>query len=245
MIRRDFLRRVLYGGTAFAATGAAARALTPGMGHDAAGVLDPLNLLGPQSRQSLPTLTAIPFRLEDVRILDPNLLRVREQTLNYLLALDSDRLLHNFRVTAKLPSSAEPLYNREASTNGWRGHYVGHFLSACSQMYASTGDVRIKTKADAMVSELAKCQAQLGDKGYLSAFPESDFDNLEQGRPAAVLWYALHKIMAGLLDVNEHMQNAQALQVLEGMAAWTDWRTGRLPEEQMQRTLQNRIWRHE
>ncbi len=30
----------------------------------------------------------------------------------------------------------------------------------------------------------------------------------------------------------------QALQVLEGMAAWTDWRTGRLPEEQMQRTLQ-------
>ena len=238
MIRRDFLRRVLYGGTAFAATGAAARALTPGMGHDAAGVLDPLNLLGPQSRQSLPTLTAIPFRLEDVRILDPNLLRVREQTLNYLLALDSDRLLHNFRVTAKLPSSAEPLYNREASTNGWRGHYVGHFLSACSQMYASTGDVRIKTKADAMVSELAKCQAQLGDKGYLSAFPESDFDNLEQGRPAAVLWYALHKIMAGLLDVNEHMQNAQVLQVLEGMAAWTDWRTGRLPEEQMQRTLQ-------
>jgi DUF1680 family protein len=89
-----------------------------------------------------------------------------------------------------------------------------------------------------MVSELAKCQAQLGDKGYLSAFPESGFDDLEQGRPAAVLWYALHKIMAGLLDVNEHMQNPQALQVLEGMAAWTDWRTGRLPEEQMQRTLQ-------
>ena len=111
---------------------------------------------------------------------------MREQTLNYLLALDSDRLLHNFRVNAKLPSSAEPLYNRESPTNGWRGHYVGHFLSACSQMYASTGDVRIKTKADAMVSELAKCQAQLGDKGYLSAFPESGFDDLEQGRPAAV-----------------------------------------------------------
>jgi DUF1680 family protein len=163
---------------------------------------------------------------------------MREQTLNYLLALDSDRLLHNFRVNAKLPSSAEPLYNRESPTNGWRGHYVGHFLSACSQMYASTGDVRIKTKADAMVSELAKCQAQLGEKGYLSAFPESGFDDLEQGRPAAVVWYALHKIMAGLLDVNEGMQNRQALQVIEGMAAWTDWRTGRLPEEQMQRTLQ-------
>lgn len=250
MIRRDFLRRLLYGGTALAATGAAARALTPRIGHDAAFVLDPSKLdplefgranltgAGPQGTPSLPTLTAIPFRLEDVRILDPDLLRMREQTLDYLLALDSDRLLHNFRVNAKLPSSAEPLYNRESPTNGWRGHYVGHFLSACSQMYASTGDIRLKTKAGAMVSELAKCQSQLGDKGYLSAFPESGFDDLEQGRPAAVLWYALHKIMAGLLDVNEHMQNPQALQVLEGMAAWTDWRTGRLPEEQMQRTLQ-------
>jgi uncharacterized protein len=240
MIRRDFLRRVLYGGTALAATGAAGRALTPRIDHDAALVLDRLNLTGtdPQGTQSPPTLTAIPFRLEDVRILDPDLLRMREQTLDYLLALDSDRLLHNFRINAKLPSSAEPLYNRESPTNGWRGHYVGHFLSACSQMYASTGDVRIKTKAGAMVAELAKCQAQLGDKGYLSAFPESGFDDLEQGRPAAVLWYALHKIMAGMLDVNEHMQNPQALQVIEGMAAWTDWRTGRLPEEQMQRTLQ-------
>jgi uncharacterized protein len=250
MIRRDFLRRVLYGGTALAATSAAGSALTPRMGHDAALALDswklgsskfdPWNLTGAdqQDTRSLPTLTAIPFRLEDVRILDTDLLRMREQTLNYVLALDSDRLLHNFRVNAKLPSSAEPLYNRESPTNGWRGHYVGHFLSACSQMYASTGDLRIKTKADAMVSELAKCQAQLGDKGYLSAFPESDFDDLEQGRPAAVVWYALHKIMAGLLDVNQLMRNPQALHVLEGMAAWTDWRTGRLPEEQMQRTLQ-------
>ncbi len=240
MIRRDFLRRILYGGTALAATGAAAGALTPRTGHDAAFARNLLNLAGagPQGTPSLPALTAIPFRLEDVKILDPDLLRMREQTLDYLLALDSDRLLHNFRVNAKLPSSAKPLYNRESPTNGWRGHYVGHFLSACSQMYASTGDVRLKTKAGVMVSELAKCQTQLGDKGYLSAFPESGFDDLEQGRPAAVLWYALHKIMAGLLDVNEHMQNPQALQVLEGMAAWADWRTGRLPEEQMQRTLQ-------
>jgi len=192
----------------------------------------------PQSTTSLPTRTAIPFPLEDVKILDPDLLRMRHQTLNYLLALDSDRLLHNFRVNAKLPSSAEPLYNRESPTNGWRGHYVGHFLSACSQMYASTGDLRLKTKADAMVAELAKCQAQLGERGYLSAFPESSFDDLELGRPVAVVWYALHKIMAGLLDVNGRLQNPQALQVLEGMASWTDWRTGRLSQEQMQRTLQ-------
>ncbi len=230
MIRREFLRSIVYGGTVLAATGAADKALAG----------DLVNRTGTNSpnKYVLPTPTAIPFRLEDLKILDPELLRIREQTLNYMLALDSDRLLHNFRVNAGLPSSAEPLYNRESPSNGWRGHYVGHFLSASGQMYASTGDVGIKAKGDAMVAELAKCQAKLGDKGYLSAFPESDFDNLEQGRPAAVLWYALHKIMAGLLDFHDYCQNAQALQVLEGMAAWTDWRTGRLPEEQMQRTLQ-------
>src|ERR1700721_626914 len=174
MIRRDFLRRVLYSGTALAATGAAARAITPRIGQDATPVLDlfkfdPLdltdvNLTGtdPQGRQSLPTFTASPFRLEDVRILDPDLLRMREQTLDYLLALDSDRLLHNFRVNAKLPSSAEPLYNRESPTNGWRGHYVGHFLSACSQMYASTADVRIKTRAAAIGGGLATGETKLG-----------------------------------------------------------------------------------
>src|SRR5580704_1677083 len=236
MIRRDFLRRILYGGTALAATG---RVLEPHI-EGAALAHPPFNLPGtdPPSARSLPTRTAIPFRLEDVRILDPDLLRMRDQTLNYLLALDSERLLHNFRVNAKLPSPAEPLYNRESPTNGWRGHYVGHFLSACGQMHASTADVRVNTKADAMVAELAKCQTQLGGKGYLSAFPESSFDDLEQGRPAAVVWYALHKIMAGLLDVYESWQNPKALQVLDRMAAWVDWRTGRIPEDQMQRTLQ-------
>jgi uncharacterized protein len=239
MIRRDFLRRILYCGTALAAQGAAGRVVNARMeSADLANAPWDLRGTDPESKPSLPFPTAIPFPLRDVTILDPNLLRMRDQTLNYLLALDSDRLLHNFRVNAKLPSSAEPLYNRESPSNGWRGHYVGHFLSACSQMYASTGDVRIKTKADAMVAELAKCQSQLGENGYLSAFPETGFDDLEQGRPVAVVWYALHKIMAGLLDVNERLQNPQALQVLEGMASWTDWRTGRLSQEQMQRTLQ-------
>src|SRR5579862_7023244 len=175
MIRRDFLRSILYGGTAFAATRATAKSIEPhlGDGSPLAGAPLKLTLRDSQNQHALPALTASPFSLADVRILDPDLLRMREQTLKYMLALDSDRLLHNFRVTAGLPSSAEPLYNRESPANGWRGHYVGHFLSACGQMYAATGDARIKAKADAMVAELAKCQTQLGEKGYLSAFPES------------------------------------------------------------------------
>jgi uncharacterized protein len=234
MIRRDFLWRMFCGGTALAAT----QAIDPHARDGASSPDDRANGTRTDANNALPTPAAKPFRLEQVKILDRDLLRIRRQTLDYMLALDSDRLLHNFRVSAGLHSTAEPLYNRESPTNGWRGHYVGHFLSAAGQMYASTGDKRIKAKGQAIVAELATCQAKLGHKGYLSAFPESDFNNLEQGRPAAVLWYALHKIMAGLLDFYDHCGNAQALQVLERMASWTDWRTGRLPEEQMQRTLQ-------
>jgi DUF1680 family protein len=234
VIRRDFLRNLLYTGTALAAASATKEVIAPPITNaNAAGAAS-----NPQNLHEFPTLAATPFALEDIKILDPDLLRMRAQTFDYMLALDSDRLLHNFRITANLPSAADPLYNRESPTNGWRGHYVGHYLSACAQMYASTNDDRIKTKADQIVAELAKCQSQLGDKGYLSAFPESTFDDLEQGRPAAVVWYALHKIMAGLLEMYVYCHNAQALQILEKMAAWTDWRTGRLPEDQMQRTLQ-------
>jgi uncharacterized protein len=241
MIRRDFLRSIVFGGTALAASRATGKVVGAPVGEDGAALArGPLNLTGTDvpGAHALPALRASPFGLQDVRILDPDLLRMREQTLAYMLALDPDRLLHNFRVNANLPSSAQPLYNRESPAHGWRGHYVGHFLSASGQMYAATGDARIKAKADAMVAELALCQKALGDKGYLSAFPESSFDDLEAGRPAAVVWYALHKIMAGLLEMYQLCQNAQALQVLEVMAAWTDSRTGRIPEEQMQRTLQ-------
>jgi len=192
MIRRDFLRNILYGTTAIAAANAVKKVIAPLTNASAAAAAS-----DPQNQHALPTPAATAFALEDIKILDPDLLRMRAQTLDYMLALDSDRLLHNFRITANLPSDADPLYNRESPTNGWRGHYVGHYLSACAQMYASTNDTHIKTKADDIVAELAKCQAQLGDKGYLSAFPESTFDDLEQGRPAAVVWYALHKIMAG------------------------------------------------
>ena len=59
---------------------------------------------------------------------------------------------------------------------------MGHYLSACAFMFASTGDARIKARADALVAELAKCQHALGPRGYLSAFPEEFFDRVESTR---------------------------------------------------------------
>jgi len=110
------------------------------------------------------------FRLEDVRLLDGPFKRAMELDRQYLLSLDVDRLLHNFRVNAALPSSAEPLGGWEEPNCELRGHFVGHYLSGCAMMYAGTGDKQLKEKGNAVVSGLAECQAKIGS-GYLSAYP--------------------------------------------------------------------------
>src|SRR5579884_3492121 len=106
------------------------------------------------------------FAMPEVRVTGGPFKQVQELNLAYMKRLDSDRLLHNFRVNAGLPSSAEPLGGWEKPDCELRGHFVGHFLSACALMYASTGDNEIKQKGDALVANLAKCQQKLGG-GYL------------------------------------------------------------------------------
>src|SRR6476646_8382603 len=83
---------------------------------------------------------ALPFRLSDVRLLDGPFKTAMQLDQQYLLSLDQERLLHNFRVTAGLPSTATPLGGWESPETELRGHTIGHYLSALAIMYASTGD---------------------------------------------------------------------------------------------------------
>src|SRR4030095_333877 len=146
---------------------------------------------------------AVPFRLDEVRLLDGPYRNTMIRTQKYLRTLDKDRLLHTFRVTAGLPSPAQPLGGWEAPDVELRGHSVGHYLSALALMYAGTGDARFKARGDAMVLELAKVQDALVKKGagtgYLSAFPEEFIDRVETRKPVWAPYYTLHKIMAGRL----------------------------------------------
>ena len=155
----------------------------------------------------------------------------------FVMGMDPDRLLHTFRLTAGLPSAAEPLGGWEAPDNELRGHYTGHYLSACALMSASLGDAEVKARGDLMVAELARCQQALNN-GYLSAFPEEFFDRLRDGRPVWAPFYTVHKIMAGLLDMHTLAGNAQALEVLRGMARWTDRWSQPLGDAAMQRVLE-------
>ena len=77
-------------------------------------------------------LRAMAFDLRDVRLLDGPFQRAMELDRKYLLSLEPDRLLHTFRLNAGLPSEAKPLGGWEEPKCELRGHFVGHYLSACA-----------------------------------------------------------------------------------------------------------------
>jgi DUF1680 family protein len=176
------------------------------------------------------------FPMTEVRVGPGQFKEAQDANLAFLKRLDSDRLLHNFRVNAGLPSSAKPLGGWEKPDCELRGHFVGHYLSACALMYSSTGDKTIKEKGEYIIAELAKCQDKLGG-GYLSAFPLEFFDRLNRREKVWAPFYTIHKIMAGMYDSHEHFGNKQALQVLKGMADWADHLTSPVPEPHMQEIL--------
>jgi DUF1680 family protein len=178
-----------------------------------------------------------PFAASQVRLRPGVMFDAAEVNRRFILGQDPDRLVHNFRKTAGLASSAAPLGGWEAPDNELRGHYVGHYLSACALIWASAGDGQAKQRGDKVVGVLAECQRVRGS-GYLSAFPEELFDRLRDNRPAWAPFYTLHKIMAGLLDMHTLAGNAQALEVVKGMARWTARWTGSLGDADMARVLE-------
>jgi len=109
-----------------------------------------------------------PFRMTEVRLGAGPFKDAQEANFAFLKRLDADRLLHDFRINAGLPSSAKPLGGWEKPDCELRGHFVGHYLSACALMYSSSGDNAVREKGEYIITELAKCQQKLGG-GYLSA----------------------------------------------------------------------------
>jgi hypothetical protein len=163
-----------------------------------------------------------PFPMTQVRLRNGPLKDMMEANRKFLVEVPNDRLLHMFRLTAGLPSTAEPLGGWEAPDCELRGHFAGgHYLSACALMYSSSQDEGLRTKANELVVELAKCQKP---NGYLGAYSETFYDRLKNHQKVWAPYYTYHKIMAGHLDMYVHCGNEQALQTTQRMADWAyDW----------------------
>ena len=187
-------------------------------------------------------LSALPFDLKEVRLLDGPFREAMLRDKAYLLSLDPDRLLATFYINYGLTAKAQPYGGWEEPKSEVRGHCLGHYLSACSLMYASTGDEELRVRTARIVAELARCQnsapGQGFHAGYLSAFPESFFDRVETGKPVWVPWYTMHKILAGLLDAYQICGDQQALNILVKAVEWVRLRVDHLTEKEMQATLE-------
>lgn len=185
------------------------------------------------------------FDLADVRLLDGPFKRAQELDADWLLRIEPDRLLSGFRSEAGLEPKA-PRYG------GWEnmsiaGHSLGHHLSACSLMYAATGDTRFRDRVAYIVNELAACQAANGD-GYVAAIPEGKriFAEVARGEIRSkgfdlnggwVPWYTIHKLLAGLRDAYLHCDNDQAREVMVKLADWALKTTDNLTDAQLQTML--------
>jgi len=159
-----------------------------------------------------------PFPMTQVTLRKGPLKDAMEINRRYLLEVPNDRLLHMFRVTAGLPSTAQPLGGWEAPDCELRGHFAGgHYLSACALMYSSSKDEQLRAKGNALVTELAKCQKP---NGYLGAYSEEFYDRLKSLQKVWAPFYTYHKIIAGHLEMYVHCGNEQALHTAERMADW-------------------------
>src|ERR1035441_753546 len=187
-----------------------------------------LSLMGPRALVSALHADSFERATSGIEPMPPGTVRLsagifkeqEEINARYLDSLAVDRLLHSFRVTAAITSTATPYKGWEDPTCELRGHFAGgHFLSAVALASAASGNDELKSRGDQLVAGLAQCQKKIGT-GYLSAFPTGLFEHLAEGKPAWAPFYTYHKIMAGLLDMYVLTGNTDALEVCEGMAKW-------------------------
>lgn len=171
----------------------------------------------------------LPFALTDVRLLDGPFKHATELNVNVLLRHEPDRLLSKFRSEAGLEPKAEPYGGWEAETLA--GHSLGHYLSALSLMYLTTGDSRFLDRVNYIVEELKVCQ-DAGISGYIGASPGARKILEEEVSKGVIrssgfdlngLWapfYTQHKILAGLRDAYRLCHNTEALEVSQRFADW-------------------------
>jgi uncharacterized protein len=204
---------------------------------------------------SVVAVQAYPFDIRDVRLLDGPFKQAMEADARYLLVIEPDRLLSEFRVHAGLSARAPKYGGWESS--GLAGHTLGHYLSACSMQYASTGDTVFRNRVAYIVDELWACQQAraktpppglISMAGYVGAIPREDslWSEVAAGQVrshgfdlngAWSPWYTVHKVMAGLLDAWLYCDNTRALGIEKEMAAWTATVVGDLPDSTLQKML--------
>ena len=187
------------------------------------------------------------FGISDVRLTRSAFKHAEDMDIQYLLALNPDRLLAPYLKGAGLTPKADNYTNWE--NTGLDGHIGGHYLSALSFMYAATGNEEIGRRLDYVLSELKRCQDTAGD-GYLCGVPDGRkmWKEIEQGNVRAATFglndrwvplYNIHKIYAGLRDAYLVAHREEAKDMLVKLTDWMERTTANLSDAQMQDMLRS------
>lgn len=185
------------------------------------------------------------FEMKNVAITKGVFHRAQEANLDYLLALDVDRLLAPYLKDAGIKPIKENYPNWEST--GLDGHIGGHYLSALAYMYTATHNDELLERIDYMLGWLSKCQ-QKNESGYVGGVPDAKqmWEELAQGHINAgtfslndkwVPLYNIHKTFAGLIDVYNLLGNNDAKCILLGLSDWFYDAFSSLSDEQLQELL--------
>lgn len=196
-----------------------------------------------------------------VTLQDEWLVNAAEKENEYLLSLDSEKFLYEWYKLAGLEPKTDSGYDgwERSTDNNFRGHSFGHYMSALSQAYLTSGGEtkkQLETEISEAVNGLAACQgayaaAHPESAGYVSPFPEEWLQRVDSVPLAGtkiksvdnliVPYYNLHKMVAGLLDVAKNVEDQEikstALSVAEGFGEYLYNRLSMLTDKnQMLRT---------
>jgi len=205
----------------------------------------PTSLTASRSQSNSPAPRLLQFTPDKVSIDGGIFAENKDRMLKYLLTVNDDSMLYNFRKAASLDTKgAKPLTGWDAPECLLKGHTTGHYLSALALAACCEGNESIyQKKLCYMVHELAECQNAMESsgnfqEGFLSGYSEEQFDSLEQYMTYPSIWapyYTLHKIMAGLLDSYEYSGIKTALEIVEKIGMWVYKRLSACSDEQRRR----------
>lgn len=176
------------------------------------------------------------FSQSRVKLLNGTLKRKTELNRTYIMGLKNENLLRNYYIEAGLWSDSDKLtdihWGWESPTSQLRGHFLGHWLSAAARIYATSGDMEVKGKADYIVSELARCQQENGGE-WVGSIPEKYLEWTARGKDVWAPQYTIHKTFMGLIEMYQLTANKQALQIAVNWAKWFYRWTGQFSREKL------------
>ena len=171
--------------------------------------------------------------LNDIKITDVRWKACEDKNALFLSSMDPERVLAGFKRTCRIKTDAKPYGGWENSLIA--GHGTGHYFSALGMRIATLRGRENSpeleesiAKANAVVTGLKECQEKLGN-GFLSAATVQDEDNpyiqfdVLEGKAEGqqwVPWYALHKVLQGIMDLWTYGHIAGAKEAALALADW-------------------------